>query len=76
MGSPFFCSNKFACNYPFISRALNSLPAGEEAVDLSLAFQEAGGPSAWYVEPMRLSLSEQMGFLAQSQKVAMSIFGM
>lgn len=37
--------------------------SGEEAVDLSLAFQETGGPSAWYVEPMRVEPVRANGFL-------------
>ena len=37
--------------------------SGAEAVDLSLAFQENGGPSAWYVEPMRIEIVRANGFL-------------
>jgi len=37
--------------------------SGAEAVDLSLAFQENGGPSAWYVEPIRIETVRANGFL-------------
>ena len=36
---------------------------GEVPVDLSLAFQEAGGASAWYVEPMQVEPVRANGFL-------------
>ena len=36
---------------------------GDEAVDLSLAFQESGGPSAWYVPPMQIRTVRENGFI-------------
>ena len=63
MGSPFFCSNKFACNVSIHFEGVDFTASGEEAVDLSLAFQESGGPSAWYVEPMQVEPVRANGFL-------------
>lgn len=37
--------------------------SGEEAIDLSLAFQESGGPSAWYVDPIKIKTVKANGFL-------------
>lgn len=62
-GVAFFLLQEYRMNVSIHFEGVEFTASGEEAVDLSLAFQEAGGPSAWYVEPMRVEPVRANGFL-------------
>ena len=63
MGSPFFLLQNYRMQLSIHFEGVDFTASGEEAVDLSLAFQASGGPSAWYVEPMQVEPVRANGFL-------------